>query len=200
MLRIIEKQFRKPSGLLGKIVSIIMQKGYGKAYNRIIDSLEIKEKEHVFEIGYGHGLGIKKILANTNCFVSGIDYSKLMNKLATKRNKKNVNNGKVKLYYGDFLDYEMKPDLYDKIYFLNVIYFWDKLEVPFSKINVGLKEKGIFSFYMDHPDELSRQGFMKEDLFNKYTIDEVIEKLKTSGFNKIDYQQDKMGYFVKCMK
>ena len=53
---------------------------------------------------------------------------------------------------------------------------------------------------MDHPDELSRQGFMKEDLFNKYTIDVVIEKLRFSGFNKIDYQQDKMGYFVKCMK
>ena len=200
MLRIIEKQFRQPSGFLGKIVSIIMQKGYSKAYTRIIDSLEIKEKEHVFEIGYGHGLGIKKILVNTNCFVSGIDYSKLMNKLASKRNKKNINNGKVKLYYGDFLDYKIKPDLYNKIYFLNILYFWDKLEVPLTKINVGLKEKGIFCFYMDHPDELSRQGFMKEDLFNKYTIDVVIEKLRFSGFNKIDYQQDKMGYFVKCMK
>lgn len=108
MLRIIEKQFRQPSGLLGKIVSIIMQKGYSKAYTRVIDSLEIKEKENIFEIGYGHGLGIKKILSNTNCFVSGIDYSKLMNKLASKRNKKNINNGKVKLYYGDFLIYTIK--------------------------------------------------------------------------------------------
>ena len=198
MLRIIEKQFRKPNGILGKIVSKIMQLGYSKAYDKIINSLEIKENDNLFEIGYGHGLGIEEILSKYNCSISGIDYSELMYHQALKRNKKQIKKGKLKLHFDNFLNHKLKQKHYNKIFCLNVIYFWEKLEIPFSKIKHGLKDNGLFCFYMDHPDELSKQGFMKEDLFNKYTINEVIEKLKLSGFNEISYEQDKMGYYVKC--
>jgi len=93
----------------------------------------------------------------------------------------------------------MKPNLYDKIICLNVIYFWDNLEIPFSKIRNGLKENGIFYFYMDHPDDLSKHGFTSKDIFNIYTIDQVIDKLNISGFSKISYQYEN-GYYLKCNK
>ncbi|MDA3953793.1 MAG: methyltransferase domain-containing protein [Bacteroidales bacterium] len=200
MLRAIEKQFRHPAGFLGRIISKLMQRGNGNQYDKIIKKMDIKDNENLFEIGYGHGLGIEKILSERDCLISGIDFSVLMNKEASKRNTKHISNGKVKLYHGNFLEYELNPNVYDKIFCLNVIYFWDKLEIPFSKIRTGLKEKGLFCFYMDHPDDLTRQGFMKEDLFTKYTIDQVLEKLKLSEFNEIGYEFDNKGYYVTCRK
>ncbi len=199
MLRIVEKQLRQPTGLMGRIISSLLRKVNSPVYDRLINKLDIKEKENIFEIGYGPGLGINKILAKYDCYISGIDFSELMYKETSKRNKKQIDSGKVQLYYGDFLKYEMKPDLYDKIICLNVIYFWDNLEIPFSKIRNGLKEHGIFYFYMDHPDDLSKHGFTSKDIFNIYTIDQVIDKLNLAGFSEISYQYEN-GYYLKCKK
>lgn len=105
MLRAIGNQFRQPKGLLRKVTSFLMRKDNGIFYDKFLDKLEIKNNEKIFEIGYGHGIGIEKILSANDCFISGIDFSELMFKQALKNNKKYVQNGKIELYYGDFLEY-----------------------------------------------------------------------------------------------
>jgi cyclopropane fatty-acyl-phospholipid synthase-like methyltransferase len=103
MLRFIGNQFRKPTGLLGKIVSKLMIKGNSFAYDKIIPELNIKQNEQILEIGYGHGYGVDRIISNYDCYVSGIDFSELMFKEATKRNRKHIDDKKVDLCFGDFL-------------------------------------------------------------------------------------------------
>ena len=192
-------QFRKPSGLLGRFVSFLMKKGNVPIYHKLIPELKIKDTDSIFEIGYGHGVGIKMIASQNNCCISGIDFSDLMYKEAYKRNRKLINNKKVSLSYGDFLTYDMISKQYDKIFCINVIYFWDNLDVPFRKIKQGLKEDGTFCFYMANKDELNKLKFTKT-IFNKYAIEEVMEKLKLSGFSQVNYNTIEHGYIVKCGK
>lgn len=199
MLKTIGNQFKQPSGFLGRVISALMKKGNSKAYDKLIQLMEIKENEHLLEIGYGHGLGIERILSKINCNISGIDFSELMFKEASKRNKKHIEAGNVELHFGNFLDFEIQPNQYNIIYCTNVVYFWDELTKPFSKIKNGLKENGQFCFYMAHHEDLERMKFTKDGIFNKYTIEHVVDKLKLSGFENIDYQHDK-GYYVKCKK
>jgi len=199
MLRTIGNQFKQPTGFLGKIISALMKKGNRFAYDTLLEILEVKEQENVFEIGYGHGIGIERILSGTDCFISGIDFSELMYNEATKRNKKHIDQKAARLYYGDFLNFDLESGRFDKIFCINVIYFWDDLEKPFSKIRNGLRTNGRFCFYMAHPDELNKLKFAKDDIFNKYSIEYVVEKLQHSGFSKTDYTYKK-GYFVKCEK
>ena len=199
MLKTIGNQFKKPTGFLGKIVSAAMKKGNSFAYDTILDILEIKDQDNVFEIGYGHGIGIDRILSRNNCSISGIDFSELMYKEAAKRNKRHIELNNAKLYFGDFLTFKLDELRFDKIFCINVIYFWDNLEKPFLAIRNGLKNNGSFCFYMAHSDELNKHKFTKDDIFNKYSIENVVEKLKLVGFSKIDYQYQK-GYFVKCEK
>jgi len=199
VLQIIGKQFRQPKGFLGRIISMLMKKGNRIAYDVIFEKLNIKDNENIFEIGYGHGIGIERILSKNNCFVSGIDFSELMYKEASKRNKKHIANNNARLYLGDFLTCKMDSGKYDKIFCINVTYFWDELEKPFSKIRAGLKDDGIFYFFMVHPDVLNNLKFTKDDIFNKYSIEKVVEKLKVSGFSNIDYEY-KNGYYVMCKK
>ncbi|MCK9617494.1 MAG: class I SAM-dependent methyltransferase [Lentimicrobiaceae bacterium] len=200
MLRLIGNQFRKPTGLLGKITSRIMIKNNTIEYDQVIPELEIKQNDRILEIGYGHGIGVDKILSNYDCFISGIDFSKLMFKEATKRNKKYIESKKAELFYGNFLSTEMAPDSYNKVFCLNVIYFWDKLEEPFLKIKTLLKEDGVLCMYMAHKDYINKMKFTKDDIFNKYTIEEVLDKLKSVGFEDISYHFENNGYIIKCRK
>jgi SAM-dependent methyltransferase len=199
MLKTIGNQFKKPTGFLGKIISAAMKKGNSFAYDTLLDILEIKDQDSLFEIGYGHGIGIEKILSKNNCSISGIDFSELMHKEATKRNKRHIELNNAKLYFGDFLTFNFGELRFDKIFCINVIYFWDNLEKPFLAIRNGLKDNGSFYFYMAHSDELNKLKFTKDDIFNKYSIENVVEKLNIAGFSKVDYQYKK-GYFVKCEK
>jgi len=90
MLRIIEKQFKQPAGFTGRIISSLLRKVNSPVYDRLINELAIKEKQTIFEIGYGPGIGVKKIFAKYDCYISGIDFSELMYKEVSKRNKKTL--------------------------------------------------------------------------------------------------------------
>ncbi len=199
MLKGIQQQFRQPKGLIGKFVSLVMRKMNNKIYDVIIENMSIKDHETIFEIGYAHGIGIKKILAKNDCQISGIDFSETMHKEALKRNQKHIKKGKAALFYGDFLIEEMPDQSFDKIFCLNVVYFWDDLEIPFNKIRNGLKKDGNFHLYMDAPVQLVQQGLIHEGIFKMYTIDEIIDNLKKVGFTQVDFQHQN-GYFVNCKK
>jgi cyclopropane fatty-acyl-phospholipid synthase-like methyltransferase len=200
MLRFIGNQFKKPSGLFGKIVSRIMIKGNRSDYDKIIPELDIKPGERIMEIGYGHGVGIDRISSNYDCFVSGIDFSELMFREATKRNKKHIENNKVKLFFGDILSTEIPVSNLDKVFCVNVIYFWDKLDEPFRRIKTMLKQGGLLCMFMVHRDYLNKIKFTKDGIFNKYTVDEVVDQLKSAGFVDVAYNLDNVGYIIKCRK
>ena len=199
ILRSIASQFRKPTGLSGKLISRLMMLGNRAAYDKMISELEIKANDRIFEIGYVHGLGVRKISSKFDCFVSGIDYSELMFNEATKRNRRYIENKKVELYLGDFLSSELISNQYDKIFCINVIYFWDLLDKPFSKILNGLKNGGAFCLYMVHSGDLEKTKYTQNAIFNKYTIDQVVDNLNLAGFSDIKYKYNK-GYLIKCRK
>ncbi|MEI7500400.1 MAG: class I SAM-dependent methyltransferase [Bacteroidota bacterium] len=199
MLSFIGNQFRKPSGFLGRIVSFLMKKGNKSAYDNIIRELEIKRDDRILEIGYGHGIGIDIICKNYDCLVTGIDFSELMFREAQLRNKRHIENNKLVLNFGDYLDFKCPPESFNKIFFINVIYFWNNIEKPFKKIKDELKQDGMLCIYMDHRDDLKKLKFTTDDIFNKYTIDYVSEELKRLGFKNIDYKFDN-GYYIKCNK
>jgi SAM-dependent methyltransferase len=139
------------------------------------------------------------MIANTisGCTISGIDFSDLMYYQAMKRNKKFVANGRVHLLIGDFLTQEPVVEKYDKVFCLNVIYFWSDLHLAFSKVNSLLNNEGVFCIFMTHKSAFKETGFSKD--FNKYSIESVEAELLNSGFKSVEYFIDN-GYFIKAIK
>ena len=176
-----------------------MKKGNRSAYDKLIPLLNIKKDDRILEIGYGHGIGIDTICQNYDCTITGIDFSELMFNESTARNQRHIENKKVELDFGDYLDFDYSQASFDKIFFINVIYFWDNLKKPFNKINKELKHDGKLCIFMANRDDLKRLKFTKDDIFNKYTIDFVCEELEKSGFQNINYKFDN-GYFISCEK
>jgi arsenite methyltransferase len=199
MLRFIARQFRKPTGFLGRVISLIMIRGNKPAYDKLIPLLDIRQQDKVLEIGYGHGLGVGKISNGYDCTVTGIDFSELMYREALKRNRRKIEQGRVRLYLGDFLTWDAGPGYFDKIFCINVIYFWDNLDEPFTKMYRLLRIEGVLCIFMVHLDDLTKIKFTKNDVFNKYTVDMVVEGLKRSGFRDI-VRKFEHGVVISCRK
>jgi len=196
MFKNLGKQLRKPSGFYGKLVSLLLQFRNRQFYLKIIPELEIKNGDKIFEIGYGPGLGIKMIAEKTKeCVIHGIDFSELMYQQAIKRNRKLINQGIVKLTYGDFLTSTTHPEKYNKIFCVNVIYFWSDLYLVFMKIYAMLEKGGTFCIYMAHEKDLGNDF---TDEFNKYSIEKVVSELKLAGFKEITYSLVP-GYYIKAI-
>jgi ubiquinone/menaquinone biosynthesis C-methylase UbiE len=195
----IASQFRKPTGLFGIFTSNMMMKRNQEKYNILIKNLNLRPNEKILEIGYGPGIGIHMIAGLCeSCTIHGIDFSRLMYKKAGRYNKPYVDNGKVKLQYGNFLEMRVDETEYDKIFCLNVVYFWDELSKPFEKIRSLLKNGGVFSIYMVNANTLIKKK-TPDSVFNKYTIDQIVDALRSAGFIDVEHFADK-GYYVKAKK
>lgn len=197
--KLIASQFKKPGGLFGNFYSNLMAKGNRRNYDELMNELNIQPNDKILEIGYGPGIGIRLIIEKCNsCLIHGIDFSELMFRKASELNRQSILDKKVKLFLGDFLSFSIESNYYDKVFCLNVIYFWDKLHTPFQKIKSALNNNGIFCFYMAHKDYLIKTRF-PDSIFNKYSIEEVVSALYEAGFSKVEYKFDK-GYYVQAQK
>ncbi|MEO6962970.1 MAG: class I SAM-dependent methyltransferase [Puia sp.] len=197
--KIIASQFKRPSGLFGIFSSNIMIKGNKNKYIKLIEDLDLRPLDSILEIGYGPGIGIHMITEKCNtCTIRGIDFSNLMYKKATQLNRRFINGGNVQLQKGDFLKMPSTGKMYNKIFCLNVVYFWNELKSPFEKIYLMLKPVSAFHIYMASSDML-RKMKAPEDIFNKYSIEQVIDTLKLAGFTDVIYSFDK-GFYIKALK
>lgn len=200
MFRKIGMQFKKPTGFLGRLVSSLMIKGNRSVYENVLKDLKIHSNDKILEIGYGPGIGINLTSRRTeSCEIYGIDFSELMYTRATKRNKQFIDNKRVHLLFGDFVETEIGTSGFDKIFCINVVYFWDNLQKPFDRVKSLLKDDGIFCLYMAKKDDLTKLKFTEDDIFNKYSIDQISEALKSAGFREFEYYFKK-GYYIKVKK
>ena len=193
----IATQFKKPSGLFGIFSSNVMIKGNKPKYEKLIKDLDLQSGDKLLEIGYGPGVGINMIAkACTSCTIHGIDFSNLMYRRASKYNKQYLDNSTMLLQYGDFLKTPIISNAYDKIFCLNVVYFWNELQEPFKKVLSLLKAGGAFYIYMANRDALKKAP---DNVFNKYSIEQVVEALKSAGFGDVEYYSEK-GFYIKAKK
>lgn len=194
----IGKQLGKPTGLLGRIVSWIIDIRNREIYKNTIIRLDIRSGDKIYEIGYGSGYGINRIAnSGLECSINGIDFSELMVRKAAKRNRRFINDGSVKLSCGDFLTIDTENEKYNTIYCVNVIYFWKDLNKAFNKIYSMLNENGKFLIFMKHEKEIRKLKFTGE--FCNYSIEEVESELLKAGFNKVEYTLSD-GYYITAKK
>jgi cyclopropane fatty-acyl-phospholipid synthase-like methyltransferase len=159
----------------------------------------VQPGEKLLEIGYGPGTGINKIAERcSTCTIHGIDFSPLMYKRASKYNQSFIDKGNMVLQLGDFLSTTIVSNDYDKIFCLNVVYFWNELKQPFEKVLSLLKKGGAFHIYMADRSTLIEKK-APDSVFNKYSIEQIDEALKSAGFRNVEHYSEK-GYYIKAKK
>ena len=85
--------FRNPNGIGGKITTKIMNIMNQKQYKAVLDNINLENNDILLDIGFGNGYLINKILKkNNNIKIFGIDISKDMINIVSKKYKQYIDN------------------------------------------------------------------------------------------------------------
>jgi ubiquinone/menaquinone biosynthesis C-methylase UbiE len=172
-IKYVAKNFRNPYGVGGKVSTKIMNIMNQNQYKAVLKNIHLKPNDIVLDIGFGNGYLIKKLFEqNNNIKIFGIEISIDMLNKVTKENKQNIENGVLKLFLENISKTSFGENLFDKIYTVNTIYFWNELDKCFSEIKRVLKQDGIFINAIYTKEYLDKTIFSKYG-FNKYTLEEV---------------------------
>ena len=172
LFKYIARQFSNPQGFGGKISTFAMNCLNRKLYDAVVENLDIRETDAILDIGFGNGYLMRKLSSENFQKLYGIEISQDMLHLASKKNRKKIDEGKIRLLFADVLDLPFEDSSIDKAYTVNTVYFWNDLQKGFSEIKRILKPGGIFvnALYMkEWLDKLpmTRYGF------SKFTVEEI---------------------------
>ena len=197
--KLINRNFRKPSGLIGRYIIRFLRKNQIE-YDELDSLLKLHKNDILLEIGYGLGQGIHDYATKYPCTFHGIDFSKLMYRKACKLNREHIRRGKVILQCADFDHYNYENDAFHCIYLLNVIYFWDEIRSRLAKIFSILKPKGkVIIFMADAECFKDSEPSQNESVFCLHRIQDVIKTMRETGFTAIEtieHSREKRCYYL----
>ncbi len=176
----IAKQLRRPSGILANKVGSKMNETNNFLYDFTIDALQLRDNESILEIGFGNGKFFDKLFSTAdNLRISGLDFSAEMVKEATNNNQPAVNSGRLTLRLGSSDQIPFPDNSFDKVFCINVIYFWERPSEHLREIYRVLKPGGKFYTSIRTKDSLEKMPFAKYG-FNMYTSGEWINILEAN--------------------
>jgi ubiquinone/menaquinone biosynthesis C-methylase UbiE len=176
------RQFHRPTGLLGRVAGWVMaNRPSNVARNRwTVDLLQVRERDHVLEIGFGPGLSLERIarLAPRGRVV-GIDHSALMVRQATRRNRAAIEAGVVELKQGGF---ELLPQLgeaFNTVFSVNVLQFLSDWAEALRLIRGVLKPGGLSATTV----QLRHRGARPEDA--RAFAQKLSKEMVSAGFRDV---------------
>ncbi|MDB4868958.1 MAG: class SAM-dependent methyltransferase [Cohnella sp.] len=179
------RNFRQPSGLMGKLVGLFMNKGNDFMNRFTIDFLHPQSSDRILEIGFGNGKYMHEIAGKIKTgFVAGVDFSKTMVAQARKRNYTYIKQGLMDIKLGEVQQIPFENESFNKVFTVNTIYFWPNPDSGLKEIHRILKLDGQLIISFRSKDKMEKLGFTKHG-FTLYETQQVMELVKKAGFRDI---------------
>ena len=187
LINAIAKQARRPNGIFGKLFGFSMGRINRGANAWTLAKLDLSDSDDVLEIGYGPGQAIELLCEQvTQGSITGIDFSETMLKQASARNRAPIDAGRVKLTVGDASKLPYPDASFDKIFCVNVIYFWQNPEVQLREILRVMRPGGALAIYMGDSEEMSGVKITQTGIFYLYPANVLTKILIDVGFTHFD--------------
>jgi ubiquinone/menaquinone biosynthesis C-methylase UbiE len=133
-------QFRCPTGLHGRTVAKLMNRGHSNLSEWGLKKIKIGSHFVILDVGCGGGKNISRMadLAFQGK-VYGIDYSGTMVKYSRETNKNLINRNRVEVVRGSVEKISFPENFFDLVTAIETYYFWPNLPNAFREINRVLK-------------------------------------------------------------
>jgi SAM-dependent methyltransferase len=177
------RQARHPSGLLGRLFARGMGRINGGVNDWVIEQLEVRDDHRVLEIGFGPGTAVRRVerlLASGR--VCGIDASRTMVDQAARLNRAAIAAGKVDLRQGEAALLPYQDRSFDRIFCVNVIYFWRAPEREIGEMFRVAREGARVAIYIGDREQMLRVPMTRTGVFRLFSPDEVMQLLQGAGF------------------
>ncbi|KFE98124.1 methyltransferase type 11 [Chryseobacterium formosense] len=182
-LKILAQNLANPQGEKGIEIGEMMNATNIGMTLESIKTLLIEDNEHILEIGHGNAGHLKNILDKAKELkYTGIDISETMNKEARNLNKEFKDQAEFILYEGKKLPFE--DEVFDKIFTVNTVYFWENPVDFLNEIYRVLKDSGTFVLTFAQKDFMEKLPFTAYD-FRLYNNSELEELISQSHFKRM---------------
>jgi ubiquinone/menaquinone biosynthesis C-methylase UbiE len=185
-IKYVGKNFAKPNGIGGKITTKIMNIMNQRQYKSILRNINLEQNNNILDIGFGNGYLLTKLFEkNIPIKLYGIEISEDMFNMVSIKNRRIIEKGDLKIFLENISKTSFEQNTFDKIYTINTVYFWAKLEECFYEIKRILKSDGIFLNVIYSKNFLDKIQYTKYG-FNKYTIEEMEKITQENGMKVIE--------------
>ena len=158
---IMENMFCAPKGALGQLGGHFMSQDRWLP-TWVLDLLEIEATDSVLEVGSGPGLGLQ--LAAAKAYkgrVAGVDPSEKMLEMARRRNRAQIDAGRVELHYSSANKLPFDDATFDKAMTMNSLHLWPDPLAGLREIRRTLRTGGriavaITRFSYASPDKFEQ--------------------------------------------
>jgi ubiquinone/menaquinone biosynthesis C-methylase UbiE len=177
------QQARLPSGFLGRLFGMGMGRINREVNDWVISQLDIRPADNVLEIGFGPGRAVQKVeRLLTSGHVHGIDMSMLMVEQAARLNRHAIRHGKVELRVGEASQLPYQDESFDRIFCVNVIYFWPTPEQELAQMYRVARPGAKLAIYIGDREQMTGVPMTQTGVFSLYSPGDVVPRLVNQGF------------------
>jgi SAM-dependent methyltransferase len=180
---LIARQLRHPVGVAGSLVGRAMLLVNREPNAIAINALELHPDDVVLELGFGprHALGVLST-AVPGGVVFGIDHSTVMLRQASRRNRKAVRDGRLRLQQGCFDALPWPTALFDKILAVNVAYFFREDGAEIAEARRVLRPNGVMAVYSTDEAAMKQWKFADPHTHRLWNRETLAASLARGGF------------------
>lgn len=178
-------QLRKPHGLMARKVGERMNKANRVLYEAAWKALDLNKGMDVLEIGFGNGLFFQELMKQAHGLkLHGLDFSADMVAHATAINKDPIASGALSLFHGASDRMPFADATFDRIFCINVVYFWDQPSAHLREVRRVVKPGGTFTTVLRRKSSMERLPFAAHG-FTMYEQADWEAVLRANGFTPV---------------
>ena len=141
----IDRHYAHPKGWMGRFIGRKMISQHKTEVMWTIEQMTVRPHETILELGCGAGAALQQFhYLFPDVQLIGLDQSKTMVTAATKRNRKAIHQGAVRLIQGDFHHPPLPAASVHHIFSIHTLYFWNDLTLVLVEMKRILLPSGTF--------------------------------------------------------
>jgi SAM-dependent methyltransferase len=173
----VARQLRQPEGEGGLKMGVQMNKSNRLIYEMALNFLQMKKEDAILEIGMGNGHFVRELIEKEpSVYYTGIDLSDVMVEAARRENKG------ITFHCATAEKMPVENAAFNKVFGVNVLYFWDQPAVTLKEIARVLKPEGELILAIRSKATMQLLPFIDSG-FTLYDIETATKLLQENGFH-----------------
>jgi len=166
-----------PHGVFGGVMAPLLNWGNRTHNVAVVEALAPTSTDRILDVGFGGGIGLRRVLASPAKSVTGLELSEDMVARARRVFSRELSDGRLRLEYGSADELPFADRSFDGVYSVNCIYFWRDPIRGLEEVRRVLDNDGRIVLGVD-----PRTKKMFKDPFRGFDREDTEEALRTAGF------------------